>query len=146
MWKSWPALQSRSNKVTTKCFCIRGQYISHQNFHHSVMIRRAFLFLSFFFLLHSSAVQKKPPQLSLSSALHFIAYWYSLWTSRWKVPHLHPLFMVINRLSVDPECLNLTQKCLTSLICFCSCLCQHYIHASTWAEREINKGYQQLCY
>lgn len=105
-----------------------------------------FSFFPFFIFFFTSlkCLKKKPPQLSLSSALHFIAYWYSLWSSRWKVPHLHPLFMVINRLSVDPECLNLTQKCLTSLICFYSCLCQRYVNANTWAAKEINKGWQHL--
>lgn len=34
--------QKRSNKPTTKCFCIKGQYISHQNFHQDIMIRRGF--------------------------------------------------------------------------------------------------------
>lgn len=104
---------------------------------------------SFFFTSFKCLTKKKkkPPQLSLSSALHFIAYWYSLWTGRWKVPHLHPLFMVINRLSVDPECLNLTQKCLASLICFYSCLRQRCISANTWAERkENNEVCQYGCY
>lgn len=41
------------------------------------------------------------------------AYWYSLWTSRWKMSHFLSLVMVINSLSIDPECLNLPQKYLT---------------------------------
>lgn len=37
-------LERRSNRPTTKCSCIKGQHISHQNFHQDIMIRRAFFF------------------------------------------------------------------------------------------------------
>lgn len=40
------------------------------------------------------------------------AYCYSLWNSRWKMPHFFLLVMVIKSLSIDPESLNLTQKYL----------------------------------
>lgn len=43
---------------------------------------------------------------------HLKAYCYSLWDSRWKMPHFFLLVMVIKCLSIDPECLNLTQKYL----------------------------------
>lgn len=43
---------------------------------------------------------------------HLKAYCYSLWDSRWKMPHFFLLVMVIKCLSIDSECLNLTQKYL----------------------------------
>lgn len=71
------------------------------------------LWLEELFLYNVSAPQKGG---FFSWASTFIctnlkAYWYSLWTSRWKMPHFL-LVMVINSLSIDPECLNLTQRYL----------------------------------
>lgn len=72
------------------------------------------LWLEELFSFNVSAPQKAAI-LSWASAFictNLKAYWYSLWTSRWKMPHFLPLVMVINSLSIDPECLNLTQKYL----------------------------------
>lgn len=63
-------VHGRSNKLTTKCFCIRGQHIFRPNFHQDIMIRRGVFFFPFVFLFKCPA--KSMPvwiELPLSSTL-----------------------------------------------------------------------------